>query len=188
MPLDPAFMPLSLEQIRAKQREFIEALERQVKRSGDIAVDLFAIANEVDIVPTLSVEFVQYWIGMGRLHKSWGEIAEKMQKTLTNGPLKPPLGMISTEDVAKKQTKKIPDESQRRVYEELWRDIVAIQATRNTSQMPFANREEGKRFHRTQMQPSFDGIARVWDKFSPYLDSATLPRYPRLFQCVLQLP
>ena len=57
MPLDPAFMPLSLEQVRAKQIEFIEALERQVKRSGDIAVDLFAIANEVDVVPTLSVEF-----------------------------------------------------------------------------------------------------------------------------------
>lgn len=170
MPLDPSVTPFSLPQIRAKQSEFIEVLERQVKRGGDTAVDLFAIANEVDIVPILAVEFVYHWIGMGRLHKSWGEIAKKMQEDLTKGPLKPPTGMIPIEGAAKRRTKKSPDKDQRRVYDELWRDIVAIQETRNTSQIPFANREEGERFHRSQMQRGFDGIAKV-DRLSPYLDN-----------------
>lgn len=169
MALDPTGASLSLEQVRAKQREFIEVLERQVERGGHTAVDLFAIANEVDIVPVLAVEFLYYWIGIGRLHKSWKEIAEKMQAELTKDALKPPVTMISTEGVPEKRIKKSPDQDQRRVYDELWQDILAIQETRNTSQMPFANREEGAQFHRSQTQPGFDGIAKV-DRLSPYLD------------------
>ena len=63
-------------------RELIEVLERQIKHGGDTTVDLAAIANETDIVPVLAVEFVHYWIAMGRLHQSWREIAGKAQKNL----------------------------------------------------------------------------------------------------------
>jgi hypothetical protein len=106
MALDPLVTPLSLTQIRAKQREFIEAVERQVNRGGEKAVDLFAIADEVDIVPMLAVEFLYYWIGMGRLDKSWGRIASNMQKDLTKGPLKPPMEMMASEGADKRRTKK----------------------------------------------------------------------------------
>jgi len=69
-------------------RELIEVLERQIKHGGDTTVDLAAIANETDIVPVLAVEFVHYWIAMGRLHQSWREIAGKAQKNLENGRVK----------------------------------------------------------------------------------------------------
>ena len=78
--------------------------------------------------------------------------------------------MISGEGGVKRRTKKRADHDQKRVYAELWRDIVAILDTRHTSQMPFADREEGKRFHRSEMNPGFDGIAKV-DRFSPYLEN-----------------
>jgi hypothetical protein len=42
--------------------------------------------------------------------------------------------------------------------------------TRGTSQIPFASRAEGQKFHKDQSQSGFDGIAKV-DKLSPYLES-----------------
>jgi hypothetical protein len=170
MAFDPVVAPVSLEQVRAKQREFVEVLERQIGRCGNTAVDLYAIANEVDIVPILAVEFLYYWIGMGRLHRSWADIAKRMQEEieLPKGPLKPPAGMLATQSAANRRGKRIPDQRQQRVYAELWQDIVAIIDTRHTSQMPFSDRDEGKRFHHSQMGPAFDAIEKV-DRVSAYL-------------------
>jgi len=75
--------------------------------------------------------------------------------------------MLAMQGVAQGRLKRIPDRRQQHVYAELWQDVAAICDTRHTSQIPFSDREEGKRFHSSQMNLGLVGIQNV-DRFSPY--------------------
>jgi len=158
---------MSLPLIRAKQREFLAALERKVKQGGNTDIDMNALAEEVDIVPELAIEFLHYWIGMGRLHRDWTEVAARKREELLDAPLRPPSSMVAGQ---RKQgrSKKVADQNQQRIYADLWQDILGICETRNTSQWPYRNRKDGGQFHSSQYEIGSNGIRKV-DRLAPYL-------------------
>src|ERR1700759_2332683 len=94
---DPATTPMSLPEIQTMQREFLAALEDKMKREHNADIDIFAIAEEVDIVPVLAIEFLYYWVDKGRLHPDWTEVAARKREELAGAPLRPPPGMIAKE-------------------------------------------------------------------------------------------
>lgn len=167
MTLDPATMPVSLAQIKTKQSEFLVALERRVKQEDNTNVDIFAVAKEVDIVPELAIEFLTYWISMGRLHRDWTEVAARKREELSDSPLRPPKSMIVGQP-KQGRPRKVADQNQQHIYADLWQDMLGILETRNASQWPYENREEGRQFHSSQYDVGISGIRKV-DRLAPYL-------------------
>jgi hypothetical protein len=167
MAIDPENM--SLDQIRAKQRDFLDELEGEVKKRPEASIDPVAIGQRIGLPPILTVEFIYYWVGMGRLDREWSNIAKNLQEQMTTSPLKPPRIMVPPRSRGGRRIAKVYSEEQRKAYAELWQDILALLENLHTAQIPFNDRSRGADFHRSKMQPGFDGITKV-DRLSPYLE------------------
>jgi hypothetical protein len=106
---------------------------------------------------------------MGRLDREWSNIAKSLQEPMAKAPLKPPATIVPAHPRRGRRLKKVYGEEQRKVYAELWKDVLAIVEKQNTAQTPFDDRKRGADFHTKEMQPGFEVISKV-DRLSPYLE------------------
>lgn len=162
------FSDMSLEQIRAKQAEFLEALENEVRTQPSSSIDPVAIGQKVGIDSILVTEFIVYWVNMGRLDRAWLKVAETLREQQAYIPLKPPQGMVP-DSKPKKTSQPGFSKEQRKVYADLWQDVLKIAEKRHTSLTSFEDRRKGAAFYNTESQIGYDGIEKV-DKLAPYMD------------------
>jgi hypothetical protein len=160
------FDDMPLEQIRAKQNEFLDALESEAKKGNNAPIDPVGVGQRIGLNSILTSEFIVYWVNMGRLERAWLKVADQLREQSSYTPLKLPPGMVPDSE-SKPRT--IFSEEQRQVYRELWQDVLNVAERRHTAQIPFDDRKEGIDFHDREAEIGYVDIRKI-DKLAPYLD------------------